>query len=139
MIRHKFYTVLETTSFAKYIKYQIKKKKNNFVQVQLTIFFFFLFIQVWDRRSLREDDPKPVGTLVGHKGGITYIDPRGDGRHLITNSKDQTIKLWDARVFSSKKVQEQAESTVSITWDYRWQHVPKKCRLHVHVVSSFIE
>ncbi|XP_014207380.1 DDB1- and CUL4-associated factor 11 [Copidosoma floridanum] len=82
--------------------------------------------KVWDRRSLREDDPKPVGTLVGHMGGITYVDPRRDGRHLITNSKDQTIKLWDARVFSSSKVQEQAESSVSIAWDYRWQHVPKK-------------
>lgn len=63
-------------------------------------------------------------------GGITFVDPRGDGRHLITNSKDQTIKLWDARKFSSKEAQEEAQVAVSVannSWDYRWQHVPKKC------------
>jgi WD repeat-containing protein 23 len=87
------------------------------------------FCKVWDRRSLREDNPQPVGVLAGHMGGITYIDPRGDGRHLITNSKDQTIKLWDARVFSSKDAQEEAQMAVTCTnnsWDYRWQHVPMK-------------
>ena len=33
----------------------------------------------------------------GHVDGIAFLDPRGDGRHLISNSKDQTIKLWDIR------------------------------------------
>ena len=55
---------------------------------------------VWDRRALREDDPQPVGILAGHSDGITYIDPRGDGRHLISNSKDQSVKLWDIRRYS---------------------------------------
>ena len=41
--------------------------------------------KIWDRRSLKETDPVPVGLLAGHVDGITYIDPRGDGRHLITN------------------------------------------------------
>ena len=41
--------------------------------------------KIWDRRSLRESDPVPVGLLAGHVDGLTYIDPRGDGRHLITN------------------------------------------------------
>ena len=27
---------------------------------------------------------------------------QGDGRYLISNSKDQTIKLWDMRKFASK-------------------------------------
>ena len=40
-------------------------------------------LMVWDRRALREDDPHPVGILAGHSDGITYVDPRGDGRHLI--------------------------------------------------------
>ncbi|XP_058808193.1 DDB1- and CUL4-associated factor 11 isoform X2 [Phymastichus coffea] len=87
------------------------------------------FCKVWDRRSLHEDNPQPVGVLAGHLGGITYVDPRGDGRHLITNSKDQTIKLWDARVFSSKEAQDTASACVNIannSWDYRWQNVPKK-------------
>ena len=28
---------------------------------------------------------------------MTYIDPKMDGRHLISNSKDQSVKLWDIR------------------------------------------
>jgi WD repeat-containing protein 23 len=61
--------------------------------------------KVWDRRDLSDVDPKPVGVLAGHLDGITFIDSRGDGRHLITNSKDQTIKLWDIRKFSSEATQ----------------------------------
>ena len=51
---------------------------------------------------------------------------QGDNRYLITNSKDQSIKLWDMRKFSR---QEGIEATLSEvqqqTWDYRWQNVPK--------------
>ncbi|KAJ8925080.1 hypothetical protein NQ315_001252 [Exocentrus adspersus] len=57
-------------------------------------------IKVWDRRTMDESSPKSVGVLAGHMDGITFIDSRGDGRHLISNSKDQSIKLWDVRVFS---------------------------------------
>jgi len=32
-----------------------------------------------------------------------YCYYQGDGRHLITNSKDQTIKLWDMRKFSDEE------------------------------------
>ena len=38
---------------------------------------------------------------MGHLEGITFIDSRGDGRHLITNGKDQTTKLWDIRRMTS--------------------------------------
>ena len=57
---------------------------------------------------------------------ITHIHAQGDNRYLITNSKDQSIKLWDMRKFSR---QEGVEATLSKvqqqTWDYRWQNVPK--------------
>ena len=57
---------------------------------------------------------------------ITHIHTQGDNRYLITNSKDQSIKLWDMRKFSR---QEGVEATLSKvqqqTWDYRWQNVPK--------------
>jgi len=82
--------------------------------------------KVWDRRSLREDDPQPVGVLAGHVDGITYIDPRKDGRHLITNSKDQSIKLWDIRKFSGCSTIEMSKKAVSNQrWDYRWQRFPR--------------
>jgi WD40 repeat protein len=87
--------------------------------------------QVWDRRTLSESNPKPVGVLAGHMDGITFIDPRGDGRHLISNCKDQSIKLWDVRVFSGTDGQRNTRKAVSHqTWDYRWQTVPKKRELN---------
>lgn len=55
--------------------------------------------KVWDRRCFTRE--KPAGVLAGHLDGITHIDSRGDGRYLISNGKDQTIKLWDIRKMSS--------------------------------------
>lgn len=76
---------------------------------------------------MREDDPKPVGALAGHQDGITFIDSKGDARYLISNSKDQTIKLWDIRRFSSREGMEASrQAATQQNWDYRWQQVPKK-------------
>lgn len=81
--------------------------------------------KVWDRRTLREK--KPVGIFSGHSNGITHIDSRGDARYLISNSKDQTIKLWDMRRFSSEEGVQATKSAVTAQrWDYRWQPVPRK-------------
>ncbi|XP_062994030.1 DDB1- and CUL4-associated factor 11 isoform X1 [Elgaria multicarinata webbii] len=85
--------------------------------------------KVWDRRTMREDDPRPVGILAGHQDGITFIDSKGDARYLISNSKDQTIKLWDMRKFSGNEGLEASRQAVTQqNWDYRWQQVPKKAR-----------
>lgn len=65
----------------------------------------------------------PVGEFLGHIDGITYIDSRGDSRYLITNSKDQTIKLWDVRVLASDTAH---ANFVYHNWDYRWQNVPRQ-------------
>lgn len=83
--------------------------------------------KIWDRRTLREEHPIPVGTLAGHHDGITYIDSKGDARYLLSNSKDQCIKLWDIRVMSNTKAVEKTKKAVSKQrWDYRWQQVPRK-------------
>lgn len=42
---------------------------------------------------------------MGHLEGITFIDSRGDGRYLISNGKDQAIKLWDIRKMASNLAQ----------------------------------
>ncbi|EEB18068.1 WD-repeat protein, putative [Pediculus humanus corporis] len=82
--------------------------------------------KVWDRRALLESNPKPVGCFAGHMLGITYIEPRGDSRHLLTNSKDQSIKLWDQRKFSSYLgVRNTLRATNIQNWDYRWKKIPK--------------
>lgn len=77
--------------------------------------------------------------------GITYIDPRGDGRYLVTNSKDQTIKLWDVRAFSDQNGEQNTRKAVANqNWDYRWQRVPRKCNnntycyLHYNCQMNFI-
>lgn len=82
--------------------------------------------KVWDRRTLREDNPLPVGYMAGHVDGITFIDTKGDARYFVSNSKDQTIKLWDVRLFSTKEAVEATKKAVSgQRWDYRWQQVPR--------------
>ena len=69
-------------------------------------FGYFIFPQVWDRRLVNTESPEAVGVFSGHRDGITYLDMKGDGRHFISNSKDQTIKLWDMRKFSNWNVVE---------------------------------
>ena len=75
--------------------------------------------KAWDRRALR-DGQVPVGELAGHVDGLTYVSPKGDGRYLITNSKDQSIKLWDLRMFSGRAAVEDGRRAVAgQRWDYR--------------------
>ncbi|XP_055545588.1 DDB1- and CUL4-associated factor 11 [Wyeomyia smithii] len=84
-------------------------------------------IKLWDRRCLNEENPEPAGVLVGHYDGITYIDSRNDGRYIISNSKDQSIKLWDLRVFSPSDAETKIRDLLSYgSWDYRWDEVPKR-------------
>lgn len=82
--------------------------------------------KVWDHRALADGD-RPVGAFAGHRDGITFIDSKGDDRYILTNSKDQTIKLWDIRCFSSLTAQEITIKSVSTqSWDYRYEPVPRK-------------
>ncbi|KAF4357686.1 hypothetical protein F8388_007222 [Cannabis sativa] len=82
--------------------------------------------KVWDRRCFNANG-KPAGVLTGHLEGITFIDTRGDGRYLISNGKDQAIKLWDIRGISSN-------TTISTPayrnyeWDYRWMDYPTQAK-----------
>jgi WD repeat-containing protein 23 len=60
-------------------------------------------VKVWDRRTMGEFGcAKPVGVFAGHRDGITFIDSRGDDKYFLSNSKDQTIKVWDIRHFSTE-------------------------------------
>ncbi|KAL3644836.1 L14B protein [Castilleja foliolosa] len=83
------------------------------------------FCKVWDRRCFRAQE-KPAGVLTGHLEGITFIDSRGDGRYLISNGKDQAIKLWDIRKMSSNATCHQGYRNYE--WDYRWMDYPLQAR-----------
>ncbi|XP_014817772.1 PREDICTED: DDB1- and CUL4-associated factor 11, partial [Calidris pugnax] len=84
-------------------------------------------IRAWDRRCLGEGQPRPVGLLAGHRDGITFLHPRGDGRYLVSNSKDQTAKLWDLRRPAGPGGLAAARRAVARqSWDYRWQRAPPR-------------
>lgn len=52
---------------------------------------------------------------------------QGDARYLISNSKDQSIKLWDIRKFSPKEgLAASRQAVTQQNWDYRWQQVPQR-------------
>ncbi|KAI1819958.1 WD40-repeat-containing domain protein [Xylaria intraflava] len=53
-------------------------------------------IKVWDRRSM--GDGREAGAFMGHIEGLTYIDSKDDGRYLLSNGKDQSMKLWDLKM-----------------------------------------
>ncbi|OAA64373.1 WD repeat protein [Niveomyces insectorum RCEF 264] len=79
-------------------------------------------IKVWDRRSL--GDGRPAGAFVGHCEGVTYIDSKGDGRYILSNGKDQTMRLWDLRMAMSTADFERldpAQLTRYSLYDYRFQ------------------
>ncbi|KAK4684769.1 DDB1- and CUL4-associated factor 11, partial [Tremellales sp. Uapishka_1] len=57
------------------------------------------YVKVWDRRSLSSSTPS--GVLVGATEGITYTAPKGDGRYIVVNSKDQAARLYDLRKMES--------------------------------------
>ncbi|RDL36066.1 Uncharacterized protein BP5553_06678 [Venustampulla echinocandica] len=56
-------------------------------------------LKVWDTRSM--GDSREAGVFVGHIEGLTYIDSKGDGRYILSNGKDQSMKLWDLRMVMS--------------------------------------
>ncbi|XP_068777790.1 DDB1- and CUL4-associated factor 11 [Struthio camelus] len=82
--------------------------------------------RAWDRRCLHEGRPRPVGLLAGHRDGVTFLHARGDGRYLVSNSKDQTAKLWDLRRPAGPGGLAAARRAVARqSWDYRWQRAPR--------------
>lgn len=79
-------------------------------------------IKVWDRRSL--GDGRPAGAFIGHCEGITYIDSKGDGRYILSNGKDQTMRLWDLRMAMSTADfgrNDPTRLTRDSSYDYRFQ------------------
>jgi len=93
-------------------------------------------IKLWDRRILKTANSSsesgsvqhPVSVLIGHVEGITHVQPKGDGRYLISNGKDQCIKLWDIRAATSWDQMSDKicpQRTTRGQFDYRWQMYPR--------------
>ena len=77
-------------------------------------------LKVWDRRSL--GDSREAGVFLGHTEGLTYVDSKGDGRYVLSNGKDQTMKLWDLRKMMSTDRFDKIEPAdyTSNAFDYRY-------------------
>ncbi|GAB0206288.1 DDB1- and CUL4-associated factor 11 [Grus japonensis] len=91
------------------------------------------------RRVLRveahEDDVNAVALgdtgeqllLSGGRRRLPGLGPPGDGRYLVSNSKDQTAKLWDLRRPAGPGGLAAARRAVARqSWDYRWQRAPRR-------------
>ena len=78
---------------------------------------------------------EPLGAFVGHLSGLTYLDSAKDGWWLLSNSKDQTAKLWDIRrslvSFAAAKKERSSRDVPRIGFDYRWQ-APRRGIVRVH-------
>lgn len=76
-----------------------------------------------------------MGTFVGHTDGLTHLSAKGDGRYLLSNSKDQTLKIWDVRRASdaaAASAAAAAREAPRFQWDYRWMEYPARNRLVEH-------
>ncbi|KAI0475785.1 WD40 repeat-like protein [Xylariaceae sp. FL0804] len=82
-------------------------------------------IKVWDRRAM--GDGREAGAFAGHVEGITYLDSKDDGRYLLSNGKDQSMKLWDLKMmYGTARFAElnPRQHTRYSDFDYRWGPQP---------------
>ncbi len=76
-------------------------------------------IKVWDRRSM--SDNREAGVFMGHTEGLTYVDSKGDGRYVLSNGKDQMMKLWDLRkMMPTENASKLNPAKFSRGFDYRF-------------------
>ena len=82
-------------------------------------------IKVWDRRSM--GDSREAGVFMGHTEGLTYVDSKGDGRYVLSNGKDQTMKLWDLRKMMSTEIASTIKpGRLRTPFDYRFMTYPEE-------------
>lgn len=92
-------------------------------------------IKVWDRRSM--GDSREAGVFMGHTEGLTYVDSKGDGRYVLSNGKDQTMKLWDLRkMMSTEQSKSINAGDYTSGFDYRYMSYSEiEYRPHPHDCS----
>ncbi|KAI9825987.1 MAG: hypothetical protein M1819_007488 [Sarea resinae] len=91
-------------------------------------------IKVWDRRSM--GDSREAGVFLGHTEGVTYVDSKGDGRYVLSNGKDQTMKLWDLRkMISTDRFDKIDVNEYTSGFDYRFEPFDADYSPHPHDCS----
>lgn len=70
-------------------------------------------------------DGREAGVFMGHTEGLTYVDSKGDGRYVLSNGKDQTMKLWDLRkMMTTANFDNIDPSSFTTGFDYRFEKYP---------------
>lgn len=87
-------------------------------------------VKMWDRREMTSrrmgENHRPCGLFVGHQFGLTFVCTKDDGRFLLSNGKDQYIKLWDARRCTSMSdIGRIRMPPRNYSFDYRVQSCPR--------------
>eukprot|EP00171_Calliarthron_tuberculosum_P017287 IDg17287t1 len=84
--------------------------------------------KLWDMRLVPNHDAarkplaRPCSTFVGHVEGLAHVSSKNDNRFLLTQGKDQCIKLWDVRKATSSD--NPSPPPKNRSWDYRFQPYP---------------
>ena len=72
-------------------------------------------------------DSREAGVFMGHTEGLTYVDSKGDGRYVLSNGKDQTMKLWDLRrMMPTEQASKIDPSRYTTSFDYRFMTYDEK-------------
>lgn len=79
-------------------------------------------------------DSREAGVFMGHTEGLTYVDSKGDGRYVLSNGKDQTMKLWDLRKMMSTEQSARLDpGRFTSQFDYRFMNYdPDDFQPHPH-------
>jgi WD repeat-containing protein 23 len=71
-------------------------------------------------------DGREAGVFIGHTEGLTYVDSKGDGRYVLSNGKDQNMKLWDLRkMMTTAKFDTIDALDYTSGFDYRFEPYPR--------------
>lgn len=72
-------------------------------------------------------DSREAGVFMGHTEGLTYVDSKGDGRYVLSNGKDQTMKLWDLRrMMPTEQASKIDPNRYTTSFDYRFMTYDEK-------------
>lgn len=80
-------------------------------------------IKIFDRRVARGSGATNAASiLVGNRAGISCVSARGDGRYVLSNGKDQALRIWDLRKAVPSTTWKERDYALPFRYDYRWEH-----------------